>query len=70
MTTEEKIKTWDELPAQEKMAMGDHYITHDTNLQVWNKQFSELSELKKKRVLQSIENFSKIKFHRIIGAGI
>jgi hypothetical protein len=70
MKTEEKIKIWNELPAQEKMAMGDHYITHESNLSVWNMPYIELSPLKQKRVLQSIEEFSKIKFHGIIGSGI
>ena len=56
--------------AQEKMAMGDHYISHETNLKAWDKPFYELSPLKQKRVLQSIEDFSKLSFHGIIGSGI
>jgi len=70
MKTNELIAIWNELPSQEKMAMGDRYITHETNLRAWDKQFDELSPLKQKRVLQSIEDFSKLSFHGIIGSGI
>ena len=69
-TNDELIAIWNELPAQEKMAMGDHYISQETNLKAWDKQFYELSPLKQKRVLQSIEDFSKVSFHGIIGSGI
>lgn len=69
-TNNELIAIWNQLPPQEKMAMGDHYITHETNLKAWDKPFKELSPLKQKRVLQSIEEFSKVKFHGIIGSGI
>lgn len=69
MTNQEKIQAWDNLPDQEKAAMGNMYITHDTNLKVWCKPFTELSLLKQKRVLQSIERFASIK-HPLIGFGI
>ena len=69
-TNDELIVIWNELPAQEKMAMGDHYISHETNLKAWDKQFDELSPLKQKRVLQSVEDFSKISNHGILGSGI
>lgn len=69
-TNDELITIWNNLPAQEKMAMGDHYITHETNLKAWNKPFADLSKLKQKRVLQSVEEFSKVKNHGIIGSGI
>lgn len=69
-TNDELILIWNELPSQEKMAMGDHYITHETNLKAWDKKFDELSPLKQKRVLQDIEDFSKLSFHGIIGSGI
>lgn len=65
MTTEQKIEKWNNLPDYEKRAMGDHYITHESKLEAWNKPFSELSSLKQKRVLQSIESFSKVKDHNI-----
>lgn len=67
---DELINIWNELPSQEKMAMGDHYISHETNLKAWDKPFDELSPLKQKRVLQSVEDFSKLSFHGIIGSGI
>jgi hypothetical protein len=65
MNTDEKILTWNNMPDFEKRAMGDHYITHETDLDAWNKPFNRLSPLKQKRVLQSIEEFSKVKDHRI-----
>lgn len=69
-TNDELIAIWNELPAQEKMAMGDMYISHETNLKAWDKPYDELSPLKMKRVLQSVEAFSKVKIHPIIGSGI
>ena len=64
-TTIAKIAKWNNLPDYEKRAMGDHFITHASNLEAWNKPFDELSPLKQKRVLQYIESFSKVKDHNI-----
>ena len=69
-TNAELIDIWNNLPSQEKMAMGNHYITHETNLKTWDKPFDGLSKLKQKRVLQSVEEFSKLDFHSTIGQGI
>lgn len=69
-TNDELITIWNELPSQEKMALGDRYITHETNLRAWDKPFEELSPLKRERVLRDIESFSQIKFHNVIGSGI
>jgi DNA-binding XRE family transcriptional regulator len=66
----ELISIWNRLPSQEKMAFGDTYISHDTNLRAWDKPFNELSPLKQKRVLDSVEDFSKVKFHGVIGSGV
>jgi hypothetical protein len=66
MDTKDKIATWDNLPPREKRAMGAHYITHESNLNAWNKPFEQLSKLKQKRVLSYIESFSMIKDHNII----
>ena len=66
MTNEEKVTTWNRLPGKEKRAMGDHYITHESNLNSWNKDFRDLSPLKQKIVLQSIEDFVKVDDHQII----
>jgi hypothetical protein len=66
MKKNEKITTWNRLTGKEKRGMGDHYITHCSNLNAWNKDFKDLSPLKQKRVLQSIENFVKLDDHRII----
>ena len=65
MNNEQKISIWNNLPSYEKRAMGDHYITHGSNLEAWNKEFNELSILKQERVLQYVEKFSKIKDHCI-----
>ena len=69
-TNDELITIWNKLQSQEKMAMGDLYISHETDLRAWDKPFDELSPLKQKRVLQSVEDFSKVKFHGVIGSGI
>jgi hypothetical protein len=55
MKKEDKIKKWDSLSSIKKMSLGGLYITHESNLKVWDKLFKDLSALKKKRVLQSIE---------------
>jgi len=64
------IEIWNNLPSKEKMAMGDQYITHETNLKAWDKPFDQLSKLKQKRVLQRIEEFARVGFHGVIGSGI
>lgn len=69
METTEKIQLWNNLPDQEKAAFGDMYITHESNLRAWVKDFDLLSQLKKDRVIQSIEGFSKIKDHQFRGMG-
>ena len=68
--TDKNINIWNKLSSQEKMAFGNQYITHETNLKAWDKEYKELSPLKQKRVLQSVEEFSKIKNHMLIGSGI
>lgn len=69
-SNEELILIWDNLHPQEKMAFGDQWISHETNLRAWDKPFSELSPLKRKRVLMSVEVFSHIKIHPMLGSGI
>ena len=66
MTNETKIQIWNNLPESEKCAMGDHWITNEQHLQAWNKPWDQLSQLKKERVLKSVEQFSKIENHCII----
>jgi hypothetical protein len=66
MKNSEKIQNWDNLPESEKRAMGSHWVTNESNLQSWNKPFDLLSQLKKARILQSIEQFSKLKNHCVI----
>ena len=70
VNTAELIECWNNLPPQEKMAMGEQYIIHETNLKAWDKPFEQLSKLKQKRVLQRIEEFAKVRFHGVIGSGI
>ncbi len=69
-TNDELIAIWNELPAQEKMAFGDQWISHETNLKAWDKNFDELSPLKRQRVLQNVEDFSKLSNHGVLGSGI
>jgi len=70
MKKAELIEIWNNLPSKEKMAMGDQYITRETNLKAWDKPFDQLSKLKQKRVLQRIEEFARVGFHGVIGSGI
>lgn len=55
---EKIIKTWNNLTAMRKRAVADRWITNESNLDSWNKDFNNLSELKKKRVVMTL---SKIK---------
>jgi len=66
MTNETKIQIWNNLPESEKRAMGDYWITNEQYLQAWNKPWDQLSQLKKERVLKSVEEFSKIENHHFI----
>jgi hypothetical protein len=45
------MKNWDKLTSQQKKAFGDRFITHESNLSAWDKNFDELSPLKKCRVI-------------------
>jgi succinate dehydrogenase flavin-adding protein (antitoxin of CptAB toxin-antitoxin module) len=62
------IKKWDALSAQQKAEFGNMYITHDTNLRAWCKYFNQLSELKQKRVLDSMPTYTPP--NCLIGFGI
>jgi hypothetical protein len=69
-TTSELIQIWNTLPAQEKMAFGTRYITHETDLRAWDKNYEELSPLKQQRVLSAVETFADVNNHCVIGSGI
>lgn len=58
MTHEEVITKWDGLTATEKMGMGDHMITHESDLNAWNKNFDDLSDGKKEMVIKNIEKYN------------
>ena len=60
------IKIWNNLSSNEKMTFGERFTTHESNLSVWNKLFNDLSELKKQRVINGIELFSKVNNHPVI----
>ena len=49
------IKKWNELSPLSKRAFGDKWITHESNLEAWNKSFNKLSPLKQKRILNCQE---------------
>lgn len=44
------MKTWNKLTAQQKRAFGDRFITNESNLNAWDKNFEDLSEFKKRQV--------------------
>ena len=39
------IKIWDNLSSNEKMSFGERFITHESNLKVWDKLFNDLLNL-------------------------
>ena len=67
---ENLIKKWNLLNGNQKRAFGDRWITHDTNLDAWNKDFEDLSNLKKKRVLASIGDIEPKDLNNVVGSGI
>ena len=67
---ENLIKKWNSLNGNQKRAFGDRWITHDTNLGAWNKDFEDLSNLKKKRVLSSIGDIEPKDLNHVVGSGI
>ena len=67
---ENTIKLWNNLSDQKKVAFGDRYITHETNLRTWCKSFENLSELKKQRVLRDFTEANKHSLNNLIGYGI
>ena len=64
------IKKWNSLNGNQKRAFGDRWITHDTNLDAWDKDFEDLSNLKKKRVLSSIGDIGPKDLNHVVGSGI
>ncbi|RRT94155.1 hypothetical protein [Empedobacter falsenii] len=66
----ELVSKWNSLTADQKRAFGDRFITHDTNLEAWNKTFEELSELKKTRVLKNIKLINSDNLNYVKGSGI
>lgn len=67
---ENLINKWDSLTNQQKAAFGDRWITHETNLSAWAKPFDELSDLKKKRVIENIGNIEPEHLNSVKGFGI
>ena len=67
---ENLIKKWNSLNGAQKRAFGDSWITHDTNLDAWNKDFEDLSNLKKERVLASIGDIEPKDLNHVVGSGI
>ena len=67
---ENLIKKWDSLNGNQKRALGDRWITHDTNLGAWDKDFEDLTNLKKKRVLSSIGDIDPKYLNLVRGSGI
>jgi len=45
---------WDAMTHDQRIAIADRWITNESNLMVWDKPFNELSTLKQKRVITSL----------------
>ena len=67
---ENLIKKWNSLNGDQKRAFGDRWITHDTNLDAWDKDFEDLSNLKRERVLASIGDIEPKDLNLVVGSGI
>lgn len=67
---ENLINKWNGLNSSQKCAFGDRFITHETNLNAWNKNFDDLSELKKKRVIENIGDINPENLNFVKGSGI
>ena len=45
---------WDAMTHDQRIAIADRWITNESNLMSWDKSFNELSTLKQKRVIISL----------------
>ena len=45
---------WNAMSHDERIAIADRWITNESNLVAWDKPFNELSTLKQKRVITSL----------------
>ena len=45
---------WDAMAHDQRIAIADRWITNESNLMAWDKPLNELSALKQKRVITSL----------------
>ena len=45
---------WNAMSHEQRIAIADRWITNESNLMAWDKPFNELSWLKQKRVIISL----------------
>ena len=45
---------WNAMSHDQRIAIADRWITNESNLSAWDKPFNELSALKQKRVITSL----------------
>ena len=53
-TIAQVLAQWDAMTHDQRIAIADRWITNESNLMVWDKPFNELSTLKQKRVITSL----------------
>ena len=53
-TINQVSEQWNAMSHNQRIAIADRWITHESNLMTWDKPFDQLSELKKKRVITSL----------------
>ena len=53
-TIEQVSAQWSAMSHDERIAISDIWITNESNLSAWDKPFNELSALKQKRVIISL----------------
>lgn len=52
------IEKWNSLTRVQKIEFGDLMITHESNLEAWNKEFGLLSASKMEAVVKNILNWT------------
>ena len=57
---------WNSLNAMQKRSFGTRFITHESNLNAWNKPYSELSAWKKVTVDKNLESTSVESLNEVI----
>ena len=67
---ETTVEKWNALTDQQRASFGDRFITHETNLSAWVKDFESLSVHKQKMILKNFPNIEVSTLNYTIGFGV